>query len=69
MPPISGLFLMKTKPYFEAADKSSSGALGLDGEMSMTGMFAFDKSILMSKDGLSPLQWQDVVGYLGNCSG
>lgn len=46
--PVSGLFLMKTKPYLEAADKSCSGALGLEGEMSMTGMFAFDKSILMT---------------------
>jgi hypothetical protein len=47
MPPVSGLFLMKTKPYLEAADKSCSGALGLQGEMSMTGMFAFDRSILV----------------------
>jgi hypothetical protein len=48
MPPVPGLFWMKTKPYFEAADKSSSGALELEGEMSMTGMFAFDKSIFVS---------------------
>jgi hypothetical protein len=46
MPPVSGLFLMNAKPYLEAADKSCSGALGLEGEMSMTGMFAFERSII-----------------------
>jgi hypothetical protein len=49
-PPVSGLFLMKTKPYLEAADKSCSGALALEDEMSMTGMFAFERSILCGRE-------------------
>lgn len=44
--PASGLFSMNTKPYFDAADKSCSGAFALDGETSMTGIWAFDVSIL-----------------------
>ena len=49
--PASGLFSMKTKPYFDAADKSWLGALGLEGDTSMTGMLAFDISIFMHVQG------------------
>jgi hypothetical protein len=62
MPPVWGLFSTKTKPYFEAADKSCSGASGLEGEMSTTGMFAFDRSILVSYDGCRLLRCQIVFG-------
>lgn len=45
--PAPGLFSMKTKPYFDAADKSCSGAFGFERQMSMTGISAFDISIFL----------------------
>lgn len=43
--PASRLFSMKTKPYFDAADKSWFGASGFEGETSMTGMLTLEISI------------------------
>jgi hypothetical protein len=48
--PVATLFSTNTKPYLEAADKSCWGASGLEGEMSIIGMEAFEDAIL---DGLS----------------
>jgi hypothetical protein len=39
------LFSIKTKPCVDAADKSCSGASGLEAETSMIGILAFDISV------------------------